>query len=59
WHDVTPIELLPATVVAVAFAALQLTVRAFAARDAEWTTLDALRSGRVRVEPRIMVHARR
>ncbi len=59
WHDVTPIELLPATVVAVAFAALQLTVRGFAASDAEWTTLDALRSGRIRVQPRTMVHSRR
>ena len=51
WYDVTPIELLPAAVVAVSFAALQFTVRAFASRHAEWVTLDALRSGQVTATP--------
>lgn len=51
WKSVTPAELVPSAAVVISGALLSLSVRAFAAADAERAAHAALRAGTVRFEP--------
>ncbi len=51
WKSISPAELIPAVAATLTGGLLSLTVRLFAARDAESTALEAIETGTVRFEP--------